>query len=143
MTYTTDLTEGLAELLTGEALGVYRPDTVLQEGETAIVLGVMPEEPDRVICLTAYPVEDSDLVDAVTAVQVRFRAGLDPREVDALTDRAFDLLHNRQGYRLRGIYVALSWRQSQAWIGQDAHGRMEATANYYLRTVRPGPHLID
>ncbi|MFJ2292095.1 minor capsid protein [Streptomyces sp. NPDC087894] len=143
MTYTTDLTEGLAELFTGEALGVYRPDSPLQDGETAIVLGVMPEAPDRVICLTAYPVEDSDLTDAITAVQVRIRAGRDPRAVDELADRAFDLLHNRQGYRLRGVYVALSWRQSQAWIGQDTHGRMELTANYYLRTVRPGSHLID
>ena len=143
MTYTTDLLEGLADELTGGALGVYRPDGIYTPDETGIVLAVMPPDPDRAICLTAYPVEDSDLSDAVTGVQVRLRAGTDPRQVTDLADGVFDLLHNREAYRLRGIYVALSWRQSQAWIGQDTHGRQELTANYYLRTTRPAPHLID
>ncbi|MFD8970545.1 minor capsid protein [Streptomyces sp. NPDC059568] len=143
MTYTVDLVEGLAELMTAEALGIYRPDAPYAPGETAIVLGVMPEEPERVICLTAYPVEDTDTTDAITAIQCRFRAGHDPRAVDQLADRAFGLLHERRSYRLRGIYVALSWRQSQAWIGQDTHGRMELTSNFYFRTTRPGPFLNE
>ncbi|WEH40800.1 minor capsid protein [Streptomyces sp. AM 2-1-1] len=143
MTYTVDLVEGLADLLTAEALGVYRPDSPLVPTETAIVLGVMPEDPDRVLCLTAYPVEDTDLTDAITAVQIRIRAGPDPRAADRLADQLFGLLHERRSYRLRGVYVALSWRESQAWIGQDVHGRMELTANYYLRTTRPGPFLNE
>ncbi|MFJ4009467.1 minor capsid protein [Streptomyces sp. NPDC090026] len=143
MTYTTDLLEGLADLMDGEALGSYRPDEALPAGSTAIVLGRMPPDPDRVIALNAYPVEDTDLSDAITAVQARFRAGTDPRQVDTAADQLFDLLHNRRHYTLRGIHVALSWRQSQAWIGQDTHGRMELTANYYFRTTRPSPHLHE
>jgi hypothetical protein len=72
------------------------------------------------------------------------RAG--PSDVDAIDDMAdavFNALHNRQHYKADGIHVALSWRESQAWIGQDTHGRMELTANYYFRTTRSGAHLID
>lgn len=143
MRYTTDLIEGLAELMTGEALGIYRPDTPFKPGETAIVLGKMPADPERVIALNAYPVEDSDQSDAITGVQARIRAGVDPRKADDLADDVFDLLHNRRSYRLRGVYVALSWRQSQGWIGQDSLGRMELTANYYFRTSRQSPHLHE
>lgn len=143
MSYTTDLVEGLADLVTGEALAVYRPAAAYDPQETGIYLGVMPPEPDRAIAINAYPVEDSDLTDAITGVQFRLRAGFDVRQVDALGDSLFALLHNRRAYRVRGIYVALSWRQSQAWIGQDTHGRMELAANYYARTTRSAPHLID
>ncbi|WP_267244349.1 minor capsid protein [Streptomyces sp. PR69] len=143
MSYTTDLLEGLAELMDGGALGLYRPDDALPDGATAIVLGRMPPEPDRVIALNAYPVDDTEHTDTVTGVQARMRAGLDLRQVDGLADSLFDLLHGRQHYVLRGIHVALSWRNSQAWIGQDAHGRMELTANYYFRASRSFPHVID
>lgn len=142
MTYTPDLVEGLADLLVDGALAVYRTDAPYGPGETGIYLGVTPPEPDRAIAINAYPVEDSDLTDAITGVQFRLRAGRDVRAVDALADGLFNLLHNREGYLVRGLYVALTWRQSQAWIGQDVHGRMEITANYYARTTRPAPHLI-
>lgn len=143
MTYSTDLVEGLAELLAAGGLGVYRPEALYDPAETGIVLAVMPPDPDRAICLTDYPVEDTDQPDAITAIQIRMRAGPDPRAVSALADDVFDLLHNRRHYRVRGIHIALSWRNSQAWIGQDAHGRMEIAANFYLRTTRPAPHLND
>lgn len=142
MTYTTDLVEGHADLLVDGALALYRPGAVYGPTDTGIYLGVMPPDPDRAIAINAYPVEDSDLTDAITGLQFRLRAGRDVRDVDALADDLFALLHNRQSYRVRGIYVALTWRQSQAWIGQDTHGRMEITANYYARTTRSAPHLI-
>lgn len=142
MSYTTDLTEGLADLLVDGALATYRPDGPYAAGETGVYLGVMPPEPDRAIAINAYPVEDNEHSDAITGVQFRLRAGRDVRQVDALADGLFSLLHNRQGYWVRGIYVALTWRQSQAWIGQDTQGRMEITANYYARTTRTAPHLI-
>jgi hypothetical protein len=71
------------------------------------------------------------------------RAGRDPNAIEDLADAVFDELHNRRQYRIGGLYVAISWRQSQAWIGQDAQKRMELTANYYFRTVRSGAHLND
>lgn len=143
MGYTTSLMDGLASLIADAGLGVYKPDGLYATDETGVLFTVMPDEPDRVIVLTSYPVEDTDLTDAITAVQVRMRAGRDPRDVDGLADGLFDLLHNRRGLVLGGVQVALIWRQSQAPMGQDVHGRQEISANYYARTTRPSPHLYE
>jgi hypothetical protein len=143
MSYTSSLLDGIAGLLAEAGVGVFRPDGVVEETETGIFRAVMPDQPDRALGLTAYPVEDSEHTDAITGVQIRMRAGRDPDAIDDLADLVFDELHNRQHYACGGIHVALSWRQSQAWIGQDAHGRMELTSNFYFRTVRSGAHLID
>ncbi|WP_424862101.1 minor capsid protein [Streptomyces sp. MMS24-I29] len=144
MSYTTDLVEGLAELLDEQGLGTYgRPDEPYHSEGTAIVIGVMPAAPDAVLCLTPYPVEDTGGTDAITAVQVRMRAGRDPREVYALADAVCDLLHGREHFRLRGVPVALMWRQSEAQLGLDSNGRMEMSANYYARTTRPGPNAYE
>jgi hypothetical protein len=143
VSYTSSLLDGIAGLLDEAGVGVFRPDAVVSDPDTGIFRGVMPDAPERALGLTAYPVEDTDLTDAITGVQIRMRAGRNPDAIDDLADAVFAALHNRQHYELGGIHVALSWRQSQAWIGQDAHGRMELTSNFYFRTVRSGPHLID
>lgn len=143
MTYTVDIIEGLAELLTGQALGIYRPDSPFQPGETAITTYVMPPSPDRVICLTPYPIEDTGHTDAITAVQVRMRCGLDPRDVAALADQVFAVLHGRESFALHGVPVALMWRQSEAVLGADANRRLEITANYYARTTRATPNAYE
>lgn len=142
-THDVDLLVGLAELLDAEGIGAYRPGSVLPDGATGIVLGKMPEAPDRALCLTPYPVADDDSTDSVTGIQARMRAGTDPSAVVQLANDVFSALHNRQTYELRGVRVEISWRNSQAWIGQDGRGRMELTSNYYFRTVRFGSHLID
>ena len=59
----------------------------------------------------------------LTGVQIRMRAGTDPLALMDLRDDVRDLLHNRRGYWLRSVRVAVSWRQSEALLGQDAHGR--------------------
>jgi hypothetical protein len=141
--YTSSLLDGLAALLAAEGVGVFRPDAVIDEQETGIFRGVMPAAPDTALGLTAYPVEDTHLTDTTTGVQIRMRAGRDPDAVDDLADAVWTVLHGREHYDAGGVHVELSWRQSQAWIGQDEHGRMELTSNYYLRTTRPGPHQQD
>lgn len=141
--YTSQLLDGIAGLLHEAGVGLFRPDAVIEDPETGIFRGVMPDSPDRAIGLTAYPVADDDTTNAITGVQVRMRAGRDPDAIDDLADDVFDELHNRRHYEISGIHVSLSWRQSQAWIGQDPQGRMELTSNYYFRTVRSGAHLID
>lgn len=144
VSYTRALVDGLAALLQEANLGVYRPDgPAFTATETAIVAGTMPEAPDRVLLLTPYPVEDTDLTDTVTGMQIRMRAGSDPREVGDLADDVRDLLHQRRHYWLGLVHVALSWRQSQAQLGQDTHGRTELTSNYYLRTLRSAPNLHE
>ncbi|MET9138906.1 minor capsid protein [Streptomyces parvulus] len=141
--YTSSLLDGIAGLLQEAGIGLFTPGEVIGGQDTGIFRGVMPDQPDRALGLTAYPVEDTDLTDAITGVQIRMRAGRDPDAIDDMADAVFAVLHNRRHYSCGGVTVVLSWRQSQAWIGQDAQQRMELTSNYYLRTSRPGPHLID
>lgn len=144
MTYTKSLLNGIAGLLDEAGVGVFRPDGVISEGETGIFRGVMPDQPDRALAINPYPVEDSDQKQATTGVQIRMRAGRDPDAIDDMADAVFAALHNRQHYEVGGdVHVNISWRNSQVWIGQDTHGRMELTANYYFRTTRAGSHLID
>lgn len=143
MSYTTSILDGIAQLVADQGLATYRTDGVYADTDTGITISVVPEAPDRILCLTAYAVEDTDLTDAITGVQARIRAGRDPRGLDALADGLFDLLHNRRGFTLGLVRVALAWRQSQALMGQDEHGRMELAANYYLRTTRTSPHLYE
>ncbi|MER8086617.1 minor capsid protein [Streptomyces sp. NPDC094048] len=142
--YTADLVEGLADLLDEHGLGAYGPpDEPYPTNGTAITIGAMPAAPDRVICLTPYPVEDTGGTDAITAVQVRMRASRDPRDAYRVADAVCDLLHGREGFHLRAVPVALMWRQSEAQLGLDANGRMELSANYYARTTRPGPNAYE
>lgn len=141
--YTSQLLDGIAGLLADAGVGLWQPDGVIDNPDTGIFRGVMPDQPERALGLTAYPVEDTDLTDTITGVQIRMRAGRDPDAIDDMADEVWNALHNRRHYVINGVPVALSWRQSQAWIGQDAHGRMELTANYYFRTTRAGTYLID
>ncbi|MGW7498585.1 minor capsid protein [Streptomyces luteogriseus] len=142
-THDVDLLQGVAELLAAAEVGVYDPTGALPAGATGIVLGRMPDGPDRAIGLTPYPVADDDSTDSITGLQARMRAGTDITALVQLANDVFSVLHNRRDYRVRGVQVEVSWRNSQAWIGQDARGRMELTSNYYFRTVRSGPHLND
>jgi hypothetical protein len=143
VTYTNDLLNGIAALLAAEGVGVWRPDDVIEPGEVGLFRGVLPDEPDVAIALNDYPVADDDTTNAITAIQFRMRAGRDPNVIANLADAVFNRLHQRRQYRVGDLYIALSWRQSQAWIGQDAQGRMELTSNFYFRTVRSGTYLTD
>ncbi|MFG2277515.1 minor capsid protein [Streptomyces asoensis] len=142
-THDADLLQGVAELLALEGIGLYSPTTALPADATGIVLGRVPDGPDRVIGLTPYPVADDDSTDSVTGIQARLRAGTNALDVVQLANDVFTALHNRRSYDAHGVRVEISWRNSQAWIGQDSRGREELTSNYYFRTVRPGAHLND
>ncbi|MET9729673.1 minor capsid protein [Streptomyces sp. NPDC006458] len=142
-THDADLLQGVAELLAAESVGAYSPVDPLPADATAITLGRVPDGPDRAIGLTPYPVADDDSTDSVTGIQARIRAGTNALDVIQLANSLFTALHNRRSYNAHGVRVEISWRNSQAWIGQDSRGRMELVANYYVRTVRSGPNLID
>lgn len=144
MGYSADLADGLAQLLMDAGIGVYRPDgPAYTATETGITIASVPDTPDRLITITDYTVEDTDLADATTGMQVRMRAGPDPRDVMRLSDAVFDLLHNRRRFLLSSVYVGLCWRQSETPMGVDVHGRIERSANYYLRTTRAASNLYD
>jgi hypothetical protein len=141
--YTSDLILGLADLLDSEGVGTYSETTPPAPGDTLIVLRSMPDAPDRAICLTPYQVDDDVTTDTVTGVQIRCRAGADPVDVLDLGDQVLALLHNRRGYQLRSVRVAVSWRQSEVLLGQDAHGRDERTSNFYFQTTRALPNSYE
>ncbi|MFE6689640.1 minor capsid protein [Streptomyces sp. NPDC057743] len=142
MSYTTDLLDGLARLLDAARVGTYRPDGVYGPSDTAITIAAMPPAPDRVLCLSAYPVTDSpSLTDTTTGIQVRTRAGPDPREVDVLDDAVFDVLHGSGPHAWGAVRVQLLYRVSAAPIGADSAGRMERSSNYYARAHRAAQHL--
>lgn len=144
MAYTGDLVDGIAQLLQLADIAVYRPTgPAYTAAETGITVSTIPDAPNRLICLTPYMVDDSDLTDAIVGVQVRMRAGTNPLDLLALADAVFDQLHNRRNSVFGETSVALMWRQSEAPMGQDAHGRDERTANYYAQVSRPGAHLYE
>ncbi|MFC5720371.1 minor capsid protein [Streptomyces gamaensis] len=142
MSYTVDLLDGLARMLDAVGVGTYRPDGMYVEGETAITIAAMPPAPDRALCLSAYVVADSSvLTDTTTGVQVRTRAGADPREVDTLDDLVFSVLQSAGPHLFGVVRVQLITRVSGAPIGADSAGRMERTSNYRIRAHRAHPHL--
>ncbi|ARX85628.1 hypothetical protein SMD44_05092 [Streptomyces alboflavus] len=142
MSFLPDVVDGLARLLDEQDIGTYRPDGLYAEGETAITDTVMPEAPDRAIVLTAYPVQESaTLTDTVLAVQVRTRAGPDPREAAALDDDVFAVLQSLGPRTFGSARVSLIYRFSAASLGTDANGRHERTSNYRVRAHRPHPRL--
>lgn len=143
MNLTATLTTGVAGLLEEEGIGRYDETAPIADPDTGIFLGTMPDAPGRAVCITPYPVLDDDTTNQIVALQLRMRAGHDLTALTDLADAVKDQLHQRREYRLGDLYVALSWRNSQAWIGQDSQKRMELTANYYFRTVWSGPFLTE
>lgn len=139
--FQTDLLTGLAAYLQTAGIGTWSTSGAYTVGQTGIVLGTVPQAPDRVITLTAYSVRDNAaLSDSVVGVQTRCRwAGQDPRPVDDLADRIFDLLHGMTHTTLSGgVHVVQCLRQSgPVSLGQDQNGRWSNSSNYYLTVHRP------
>ncbi|MEV0438945.1 minor capsid protein [Streptomyces spectabilis] len=142
MSAVAEVVAGLARLLAEHQVAAYRPDGVYAAGETALTDTVMPEQPDRVICLTVYAVEESPaLTDCTFAVQVRTRAGTDPREAAALDEAVFAVLHGLRHLDLPTVRITLVHRVSAASLGADPVGRFERTSNYRICGHRPHPRL--
>lgn len=138
----SDLLTGVAVYLaaggieaTWNTTGAY---TALQTG---IVLGNIPQAPDRVITMTAYGFsDDPSLSDSVLGLQVRSRAeSADKRRVDDLDGAVFNLLHGKTAWTLStGVYVVQCLRSSgPASLGQDASQRWQVSSNYSVMVHRP------
>ena len=141
--YETNLLTGIATAhasagleLTYQATGAF---TALQ---TALVVGKVPQTPDRLVTLAAYGVQDDPtLSDTITGVQVRTRAqGEDPRPVNDLDSAIFGYLQGKTSWTLStGIYVVEIHRHSgPSSLGQDDAKRWMLSSNYYATCWRPG-----
>ena len=139
--FQTDVLTGLAVLLDSQSIGKWRgDDSAYQTDETAIVVGKLPQEPDRAIALMPYPVSDHHAIsDSVLAVQIRTRSGgQDLRLVTDLSDEIFDFLHGKENFTLStGITIVRCERNSGGSLGQDENKRWEWSDNYYLKLHRP------
>ncbi len=139
--WTSRLLVGLAEYLAADGIAEWSPTAAYTTTQTGIVIAAMPPAPNRVICLTDYPVTDRiDRPNVVQAVQIRCRAGADPREVADLADAVYDRLHGATGLMLGGIRVIQVRRQSYTRLPRDLADRHERSDNYYLDAWRPSAH---
>jgi len=140
--FQSNLLTGLAvHLAAGGIEATYRTSGVFTALETGIVLGSIPQTPDRIVTLTVYDSDDDPaLSDSAVRVQVRCRAqGADKRLVDNLEDAIFNLLQNKLDITLStGVTVGQIHRASgPASLGQDGNSRWSTSSNYSVSAHRP------
>ncbi|MDX3214572.1 minor capsid protein [Streptomyces sp. ME02-6991-2B] len=140
--FLVDVVDGLARLLDTAGVGTYSPDGIFPPGATAITDTVLPASTDRAVVLAAYLTQEhATLTDCTVMVQVRTRAGLDPRDVARLDGAVHAVLHGSGPWTFGTARVLLITRQSAAYIGPDGQGRHERTSNYQLRAHQTHPKL--
>lgn len=145
MGYTRDALDGLATLLAGAGAGVYRDSGAYAAGEVGIVVGLVPQSPDRVVCLIPYPLtDDPTLSNSVMGLQVRTRSHTpDARIAFDQADAVFDALQGLGDVDLApGVRLHIATRTSGVPLGEDAQGRAEWSDNYQLTLDRPSAHRI-
>jgi len=144
--WTSRLLTGMAEHLADAGIGTWDPTgTAYDTGDTAIVIRAIPDQPDRLITLTAYPLDRNlpGMADHILGVQIRLRAGSDPRECDDLADGIFDLLDGASGLTWSEIPVKDVGRRSYTSLGQDGSRRWERSENYLVDAMRPTSNNTD
>lgn len=147
--WTETLLTGLAQLLDTEGVGTWRPDDTYEDSDgeiqPAIVLIDLPTEPEQVICLTDYPLEDQPGgADAIVGIQVRIRGTRDPMVALRLRDQVYRAFHGRRNLTFdpvdpdtgEQVRIAQIYRNSATPIGPDGQGRQERSENYYAQVTR-------
>ena len=140
--FESNLLTGLAvSLAAGSIEATYNTSGAYTVNQTGIVLGSVPQAPDRVITITVYDAaDDPALSDSEVRVQVRCRAeGSDKRKVDDLDSAIFNLLQNKLDVTLStGVRVGQIHRVSgPASLGQDSNSRWSTSSNYAVSVHRP------
>lgn len=144
--FTETLLVGIAELLDAGGAGVWSASDPYDpaSGSAIITLVEIPQEPQRVICLTDYPVEDDPgTTEGIIGLQVRTRGDRNPMTARRLADGVFYLLHGLTGLTFgsgpNAVSVAHIYRESATPIGPDSQGRHERSESYYVHVNRAGP----
>ncbi|GIE29961.1 hypothetical protein Ait01nite_030060 [Actinoplanes italicus] len=144
--FTSRLLGGLAEHLQDAGIGTWDPTgAAYSSNATAIVIRDIPAQPDRLITLAAYPLGTNlpGMADHRLGVQIRLRAGQDPRDCDDLADQIFDLLDGASGLTWGGIPVKDIVRSSYTSMGRDGSRRWERSENYHVDAMRPTSNNTD
>ncbi|WKU03754.1 minor capsid protein [Micromonospora sp. HUAS LYJ1] len=144
--WTSQLLTGLAELIDAADVGTWQPSGAYPSDATAIVIRAIPQQPDRLITLAAYPLgaDLPGMADHAVGVQVRCR-GLpdDPRDVEDLADAVYDLLDSLGRAAVGTVSVVDITRRSYTSLGQDGNRRWETSSNYTVQAMRPTANRID
>lgn len=143
----TNLLAGLAAYIAAGGIeATWNTSGAYTSLQTGIVLGSVPQAPDRVITLTIYDSDDDPaLSDSAASLQVRCRAdGADKRKVDNLDDAVFAILQNKLDVVLStGVTVGQIHRTSgPASLGQDGNSRWSTSSNYLVSAWRPSANRI-
>lgn len=140
MSFTNDLLAGLAAQMETAGVALYREDfSSYAAGDTAVVLSLMPQSPDRCVALTAY-----SAVDAVESswstipVQFRFRGNVsDPTDVTNFADDVFQAIHGLTNLTFGSAHLVQILRKSTVPLGQDDSRRWQRSDNYYADINAP------
>lgn len=143
--FTSRLLAGMAQHIADAGIGDWNPAGTYAADDTGIVIRAIPDLPHRLITLAAYPLGTNlpGMADHVLGVQVRLRAGPDPRECDDLADAIFDLLDGASGLTWGGIPIKDVGRRSYTSMGQDGSRRWERSENYFVDAMRPTSNNTD
>lgn len=135
-----DLLDGLARHLAAVDLLTYDPTGT--SGDTFIE--IEPAAPDEAVTLTLYggPEVDSKLPYDTPSLQVRTRAGADPRVSRARAQAIYEELNGLGPVTLPdGSYLLLAVaNQTVTSVGQDALGRCGHVINFSLEVHAPSVH---
>lgn len=129
------LFEEIAAYLQAQNVGTY--DSTGVTGN--IFDAVLPDTPDTCIMIRVTGGTRADSrVYGTPGFQLITRGTSDPRVGEALAQRVFNALNNKENIRFatggRWIISCLSMQGGPAHIGMDANGRHEYSVNFRLRT---------
>lgn len=143
-TPTLDFLEGIAAVLVTAGAGVYNADgSGYTAGQTGIALNDMPDDPDRMIVLTAYSAGADDLLltESRLAVQVRTRGTPDPRVEMAIRDDCYAALQGLRQIQLGSVWLIALTNISSILLGRDSQSRWENAQNFYADVNLPTTNL--
>jgi hypothetical protein len=141
MGHTRDLLNGIGQLLATAGvvdLAGNGPGGVYADGQTCYAKYNLPDKPDRVVCVTPYPIGDSpNQTRSTVGVQVRTRAGTDPDDESDLRDAVFDALQGRTHLDFGSCHIIQILRKTTVPMGRDASGRWSFAQTFYIDVNTP------
>lgn len=135
-----DILEGAAQLLADSEVGIHRPDDEpYEDGDTAIVFGIMPESPDRCIVLNWVSLTDDPAIPMGSGmIQAALRGNKnDALDISDLSSDVYRVFHGATALVWGSVYVDQILRRSSVPMGQDENQRLERADHYDLDVEYP------
>lgn len=133
MSVTRDLLTGLGAELAAAGVGVTASGAPFDPAATAIVYSAVPQDPDRVVILSAYRLGGDDPAHPVSQINVqvrtRGRAGA-AADVDVLDDAVHDVIQGLTDRAYGSCHVTQALLKSSLPLGRDDNNRYERSSNY-------------